>query len=59
MSELGPYPAPIDNIATALGLDTMEARDYVLKSYCNLYDHWQREITERRQLDAEIASLKP
>lgn len=24
---------PVDNIATALGLDTMEARDYVLRSY--------------------------
>lgn len=34
-------PAPVDNVATALGLDTMEARDYVLRSYEDLLTRYR------------------
>lgn len=49
--------APLDNIATALGLDTPEARDYVLRSYQELLDWRDEAIKVLTRAGHEAAAL--
>lgn len=55
-------PVPVDNIVTALGLDTMESRDYVLRAYEDLVGkyrtlrgHVRKDGAVKLRLPREVA----